>query len=204
MSQALVAFVILVAQVGEYLAELLFCQDGLEGVTLAPGVVEPHAPCRHQRGAEPLALVEHGLIGMAYQMQEILRLPVYGNALPPDNLVGLPMGTRCPLGIVALLGARLPLLVAVLLLQGLEKPLHAAAQHPVKGEGIAAKVGQHLCGIVAVRPYIYGLAPTNLPSHDQMSKHILSFLIGDSAGARTQDLHIKSVGLYLLSYRVII
>ena len=140
-SQALVAAVVVVAQVGEYLAELLFCQDGLERVVLAARVVEPHAPCRHQRCAEPLALVEHGLIGMAYQLLEVLGLPVYGNALPPDNLVGLPMGAGRPLGIAALLGARLPLLVAILLLQGLEKPLHAAAQYPVKCERIAAQVG---------------------------------------------------------------
>ena len=141
MSQALVAQVIVVAQVGEYLAELLFCQDGLERVALATGMVELHAPCRHQRRAEPLALVEHGLIGKAYQLLELVRLPVYGNALPPDDLVGLPVGAGCPLGIAALLGARLPLLVAVLLLQRLEKALHAAAQHPVKGERIAAQVG---------------------------------------------------------------
>ena len=134
MSQALVAAVVVVTQVGEYLAELLLGQDGLERVALATGVVEPHAPCRHQRRAEPFALVEHGLIGVAYQLLEILRLPVYGNTLPPDDLVGLPMGTGRPLGIAALLGARLSLLVAVLLLQRLEKPLHAAAQYPVKGE----------------------------------------------------------------------
>ena len=140
-TQALVAAVIVVAQVGEFLAELLLSQDGLERVPLATGVVEPHAPCRHQRGAEPLALVEHGLIGMAYQLLKILRLPVYGDALPPDDLVGLPMGARRPLGIAALHGAYLPLLVAILLLQRLEKPFHAAAQHPVEGEGIAAQVG---------------------------------------------------------------
>ena len=141
MSQALVAQVIVVAQIGEYLAELLFCQDGLEGVTLATGVVEPHAPCRHQRGTKPLALVEHGLIGMAYQLLEVLGLPVYGDVLPPDDLVGLPMGAGRPLGIAALHGAYLPLLVAVLLLQRLEKSLHAAALHTVKGERIAAQVG---------------------------------------------------------------
>lgn len=141
MSQVLVAQVIVVAQVGEYLAELLFGQDGLERVVLATGVVEPHVPCRHQRRTEPFALVEHGLIGMTYQLLEVVRLPVYGDVLPPDDLVGLPMGAGRPLGIAALHGAYLPLLVAVLLLQRLEKPLHAAAQHPVKGEGIAAKVG---------------------------------------------------------------
>ena len=141
MSQALVAFVILVAQVGEYLAELLLGQDGLEGVALATGMVERHAPCRHQRCAEPLALVEHGLIGMAYQLLEVLGLPVYGDVLPPDDLVGLPMGAGRPLGIAALHGAYLPLLVAVLLLQRLEKSLHAAALHTVKGERIAAQVG---------------------------------------------------------------
>ena len=111
-SQALVAFVILVAQVGEYLAELLFCQDSLERVALATGVVKPHAPCRHQRCAEPLALVEHGLIGVAYQLLEVLRLPVYGDVLPPDNLVGLPPGARRPLGIAALHRTYLPLLIA--------------------------------------------------------------------------------------------
>ena len=141
MSQAFVAQVIVVAQVGEYPAELLLGQNGLERVALATGVVEPHAPCRHQRRAEPFALVEHGLIGVAYQLLEILRLPVYGNALPPDDLVGLPMGAGRPLGIAALHGAYLPLLVAVLLLERLEKPLHAAAQHPVEGERIAAQVG---------------------------------------------------------------
>ena len=141
MSQALVAQVILVAQVGEYLAELLFGQDGLEGVALATGVVEPHAPCRHQRRTEPLALVEHGLIGMANQLQEIVGLPVYGDVLPPDDLVGLPMGAGRPLGIAALHGAYLPLLVSVLLLERLEKPLHTAALHPVKGEWVAAQVG---------------------------------------------------------------
>lgn len=71
MAQALVAAIVVVTQIGEYLAELLFCQDGLERVALATGVVEPHAPCRHQRCAEPLALVEHGLIGMAYQLLEL-------------------------------------------------------------------------------------------------------------------------------------
>ena len=121
-SQALVAAVVVVAQVGEYLAELLLGQDGLERVALATGVVEPHAPCRHQRCAEPLALVEHGLIGMAYQLLELVRLPVYGDVLPPDDLVGLPMGAGRPLGIAALHGAYLPLLVAVLLLQRLEMP----------------------------------------------------------------------------------
>ena len=141
MSQALVAQVIVVAQVGEYLAELMLGQDGLERVSLATGMVEPHAPCRHQCRAEPLALVEQGLIGMAYQLLELVRLPVYGNALPPDDLVGLPPGAGRPLGIAALLGAYLPLLVSVLLLQRLEKPLHAAAQHPVKGKRIAAQVG---------------------------------------------------------------
>ena len=141
MSQAFVAQVIVVAQVGEYPAELLRGQNGLERVALATGVVEPHAPCRHQRRAEPFALVKHGLIGVAYQLLEILRLPVYGNALPPDDLVGLPMGAGRPLGIAALHGAYLPLLVAVLLLERLEKPLHAAAQHPVEGERIAAQVG---------------------------------------------------------------
>lgn len=165
MAQALVAAVVVVTQVGEYLAELLFCQDGLERVTLAAGVVELHAPCRHQRGAEPFALVEHGLIGMAYQLLELVRLPVYGNTLPPDDLIGLPMGAGRPLGIAALLGAYLSLLVAVLLLQGLEKPLHAAAQHPVEGEGIAAQVRKHLGGVGAMRPYIYGLASPDHPSY---------------------------------------
>ena len=141
MSQAFVAQVIVVAQVGEYPAELLLGQNGLERVALATGVVEPHAPCRHQRRAEPFALVEHGLIGVAYQLLEILRLPVYGNALPPDDLVGLPMGAGRPLGIATLHGAYLPLFIAVLLLQRLEKPLHAAARNSVKGEGIAAQVG---------------------------------------------------------------
>lgn len=141
MSQALVAAVVVVAQVGEYLAELLFCQDGLERVVLAAGVVEPHAPCRHQRRAEPFALVKHGLIGVAYQLLEILRLPVYGDVLPPDDLVGLPPGGGRPLGIAALHRTYLPLLVAVLLLERLEKPLHAAALHTVKGERIAAQVG---------------------------------------------------------------
>lgn len=141
MSQTLVAFVILVTQIGEYLAELLLGQDGLEGVALATGMVESHAPCRHQCCAEPLALVEHGLIGIEEQLLEILGLSVYGDVLPPDDLVSLPMGARRPLGIAALHGAYLPLLFAILLLQGLEKPLHAAAQHPVKSEGIAAKVG---------------------------------------------------------------
>ena len=140
-SQALVTTVIVVAQVGEYLAELLLGQDGLERVALATGVVEPHAPCRHQRGAEPLALVEHGLIGMTYQLLELVRLPIYGDVLPPNDLVGLPMGAGRPLGIAALHGAYLPLLVAVLLLQRLEKPLHAAARHSVEGERIAAQVG---------------------------------------------------------------
>ena len=140
-SQALVAAVVAVAQVGEYLAELLLGQDGLERVALATGVVEPHAPCRHQRRAEPLALVEHGLIGMTYQLLEILGLPVYGDVLPPDDLVGLPMGARRPLGIAALHGAYLPLLVAVLLLERLEKSLHAAASNSIKGERIAAQVG---------------------------------------------------------------
>ena len=141
MSQALVAQVIVVAQIGENLAELLLGQDGLEGVALATGMVEPHAPCRHQRGAEPLALVEHGLIGMTYQLLELVRLPVYGDVLPPDDLVGLPMGAGRPLGIATLHGAYLPLFIAVLLLQRLEKPLHAAARNSVKGEGIAAQVG---------------------------------------------------------------
>ena len=141
MSQALVATVIVVAQVGEYLAELLLGQDGLERVALATGVVEPHAPCRHQRRTEPFALVEHGLIGMAYQLLELIRLPVNGDVLPPDDLVGLPMGTGRPLGIAALHGAYLPLLVAVLLLQRLEKTLHAAALYPVKGEWVAAQIG---------------------------------------------------------------
>ena len=139
--QALVAAVIVVAQVGEYLAELLLGQDGLERVALATGVVEPHAPCRHQRGAEPLALVEHGLIGMEEQLLEILGLPVYGDILPPDDLVGLPSCGGRPLGIAALHSAYLPLLVAVLLLQGLEKTLHAATRHSVESERIAAQVG---------------------------------------------------------------
>ena len=165
MSQALVAAVVVVTQIGEYLAELLLGQDGLERVALAAGVVEPHAPCHHQRRAEPFALVEHGLIGMAYQLLELVRLPVYGNALPPDDLVGLPMGAGRPLGIAALLGAYLSLLVAVLLLQRLEKALHAAAQHPVKGEGIAAQVRKHLGGVGAMRPYIYGLASPDQPSY---------------------------------------
>ena len=47
-SQALVATVILVAQVGEYMAELLLGQDGLVWIALATGVVKPHAPCCHQ------------------------------------------------------------------------------------------------------------------------------------------------------------
>ena len=140
-SQALVAQVIVVAQIGENLAELLLGQDGLEGVALATGMVEPHAPCRHQRCAEPFTLVEHGLIGMAYQLLELVRLLVYGDVLPPDNLVSLPMGARRPLGIAALHGAYLPLLFAVLLLQRLEKSLHAAALHTVKGERIVAQVG---------------------------------------------------------------
>jgi len=164
-AQTLVAAVVVVTQIGEYLAELLLGQDGLERVALATGVVEPHAPCRHQRRAEPLVLVEHGLIGMAYQLLELVRLPVYGNALPPDDLVGLPVGAGRPLGIAALLGAYLSLLVAVLLLQRLEKALHAAAQHPVKGERIAAQVRKHLGRVGAMRPYIYGLASPDHPSY---------------------------------------
>jgi len=149
-SHTLVAAVVVVAQVGEYLTELLLGQDGLERVALATGVVESHAPCRHQRGAEPLALVEHGLVGMADQLLELVGLPVYGHALPPDDLVGLPMGAGRTLGVAALLGARLALLVAVLLLERLEKALHAAAQHPVEGERIAAQVGQHLGRVVSM------------------------------------------------------
>jgi hypothetical protein len=78
---------------------------------------------------------------MAQQLLELVRLPVYGDALPPDDLVGLPSSGSRPLGITALHGAYLPLLVEVLLLQGLEKTLHAAARHPIKGERIAAQVG---------------------------------------------------------------
>ena len=88
MAQALVAQVIVVAQVGEYLAELLFGQNGLERVAFATGVVELHAPCSHQGGAEPLTLVEHGLIGMAYQLLEVLGLPVYGDRCPSTRQSG--------------------------------------------------------------------------------------------------------------------
>lgn len=116
-SQALVALVVVVTQVGENPAKFLLGQDGLERVVLATAVIQLLASCRHQRSAKPFALVKHGLIGMAQQLLEFFGLPVYGYALPPDDLVGLPGGAGRMLGVAALLGARLALLVAVLLLQ---------------------------------------------------------------------------------------
>lgn len=149
---------VLGTQVGQYLAKLLFGEDGFLGVVASVAVEEPLAFGGEECHAEGYVLLEECVVGTAQEGTVFVALAAYWLSLPPEALVALPVAGGASACLASFESTEVALGLGIVLFQCLQKTFHAAAFNAVDGEFVALDVRQHVGRVVAAGTDVHGFA----------------------------------------------